>query len=79
MQNEVLINCKEHFFNGQYFSEMLSLPEYLHESLIWDAAHRLEFVHDDVKCGKMAKRIDMATLLQLLLPGFRSLIQIYSL
>ena len=74
------INCKENYFNGQYFSEMLSLPvEFLHESLIWDGDHRFEFVHDDVKCGKMAKRIDMATLLQLLLPGFRSLIQIYSL
>jgi len=44
---------------------MLSLPvEFLHESLIWNADHHLEFVNDDVKRGKMAKRTDMATLLQ---------------
>ena len=34
----------------RHFSEMLSLPiEFLHESLIWDAGHRLELVHDDVE------------------------------
>ena len=36
---------------------MLRLPvEFLHESLIWDAAHRLEFVHDNVKFEKKCKK-----------------------
>jgi len=48
-------------FDGQYFhlnvqrhfSEMLNLPlESMQESLIWDAAHRLESVHDNIKNGK---------------------------
>jgi len=77
-------NCKHNYFDGQhfylsierYFSVMLSLPvELLHESLIWNAAHHLEFVHDDVTHGKMTKRTNRATLLQLLLHGFRNLIQ----
>ena len=52
-------------FDGQYFhlnidrhfSTMLKLPQkMLEESLIWDAAHRLELVHDDVKNGKKDQR-----------------------
>ena len=49
-------------FDGQYFhlnverylSEKLSLPMniFFEDCLIWDAAHRLELVHDDVKNGK---------------------------
>ena len=52
-------------FDGQYFhlnvqrhlSDMLELPvEFLEDCLIWDAAHRLELVHDDVKNGKKDQR-----------------------
>ena len=48
-------------FDGEYFhlnidrhlSEAHKLPlDYLEDCLIWDAAHRLELVHDDVKNGK---------------------------
>ena len=53
-------------FDGQYFhlnveshlSEKLSLPmDFFEDCLIWDAAHRLELVHDDVK---MERRIKVA-------------------
>ena len=52
-------------FDGQYihlnvrshFSEMLHLPvEFFEDSVIWDAAHRLELAYDNAKNGKNDQR-----------------------